>query len=295
MPHFSSQSNSNRSHRSSSRFDQNNTNRNSRFNKSKPISSPNSGLVKKVMKLKTEKGRLDQSMFLIEGAQHILDVLKLSPTIIDEVFIDKDFSQNSKDEISLLKKYDARITTLENLELKQLSSLQTPQGILAKAYFSQLKINWTTAKTITILDSVQDPGNVGAIFRTALAMNHDAILLGKGTCEPYNPKVVRSSVGQFLRIPFEANLSLDSKISFLKQQGFTVISTTVKSKNKLSDLKLRNKVAFIIGNEGSGVNPKFSMASNEEISIPLSNKVESLNAAVCHGILCHELNSLRLK
>ncbi len=254
-----------------------------------------SALVKRVSRLKTEKGRLESSMFLIEGTNQILDVIKISPNILNEIFISKQYEIDHSEETRKLKNSPIQVTAISDDEIKALSTVQTPPGVIAKAYFSNLKINWNTAQTITILDSVQDPGNVGAIFRTALAMKHDAILLGKGTCEPYNPKVVRSSVGQFLQMPFEVNLSLDHKISFLRKKGFTILSTSIRSLNTLNNITLKNKIAFIIGNEGSGVSERLSISADYEISIPLHNSVESLNASVSHGILSHELNQIKKK
>jgi TrmH family RNA methyltransferase len=242
---------------------------------------------KKYLKLKFEKGRLAQSQFLVEGVKSVSDIVQVSPGIIHEVLVSKSFDQ--KPFLNQLKSKHVRVETLEDWEIDTLADTQTNQGIVAVANFSTLKPNWATCRYVTLLDGVQDPGNVGAIFRTSLALGMDTLILGKGTCEAYNPKVVRASAGAFLRIPFEMGVDLKTKISFLRQKGFTILATSSRGPYLPDQVKLRKKVAIIIGNEGNGADPQHMAMADEVIRVPLQNKVESLNLAVAHGILSHTI------
>ncbi len=261
---------------------------NNSFNSNKPQFS---GLIKKLARLKYDKGRLEASQFLIEGPKIIKDILNVSKGIIKEVFTGPEFSDTET--LSLIRKHGIPVTKFTQDEMTYLADTQANQGLIGVAYFSTLKPNWASARYITLVDRVQDPGNVGAIFRTSLALGMDAVLLGKGSCEAYNPKVVRSSVGAMLRTPFESGVDLESKISFLRQKGFTILATSSHTSFTLETVKLRKKVALIISNEGEGIDERTLSLADATIKIPLKNEMESLNVSVAHGILCHQIINSR--
>lgn len=249
-----------------------------------------SPIMKRMVRLKTEKGRLEYSQFLVEGLKPIQDILKLNPNLIEEIFTSKeDLTPQIENSFRI---HNKRITLLENWEIRQLCDVQSPQGFIARALFNNLRPDYTKAHRVTILDGVQDPGNVGAIFRTSVALGMDAMILGKGTCDVYNSKVVRASVGYFMQMPFEVGVDLESKIQFLRQKGFTLIATSSRSAYNLDQVKLRKKVAIIFGNEGSGVSDRIEAMADHIVKIPLVNQAESLNVAVSHGILSYHLNNL---
>ena len=178
-------------------------------------------------------------------------------------------------------------------ELAALCDTETPQGIVAVANFGALKPDWAAASIVTLIDGVQDPGNVGAILRTSAALGMDAVVLGKGTCDAYNPKVVRASAAAMLRIPLETGEDLGAKIQFLRLKGFSVVATSPHAQATLSQAKLRRKVALLFGNEGAGVGLNFLDQADAIVRIPMQGKVESLNVAVAHGLLTYELLRLR--
>ena len=121
--------------------------------------------------------------------------------IIQTVLVAEDF--DDKELLAVIRKNRIQTVTVSMDDLRNLCETETPQGILAVANFATLRPDYSIARYVTLLDAVQDPGNVGAIMRTSLALGMDAVVMGKGTCDPYNPKVVRSSVGALLRLPFE--------------------------------------------------------------------------------------------
>src|SRR5690606_3201417 len=211
---------------------------------------PASAEVKPYLPLKTDKGRYKESQFLLEGSKNIADVLAVSPAMIQKVFLAEDFKD--KELISLLKGHRIEVVPATSDDIRDLSDAETPQGILAVANFATLRPDWTMARYVTLLDAVQDPGNVGAILRTSLALGMDAVVLGKGSCDPYNPKVVRSSVGALMRLPFETGEDIGAKMEFLRLKGFSIVATSSHAQLTLEQAKLRKKVALIVGNEGAG-------------------------------------------
>lgn len=246
-------------------------------------------IVKKLRKLHTDKGRMEASEFLVEGPKAVEDILAIDPSIIEEVYLSD--KHEEQELVEHLRASRVRMTVMTEREIERVSQTQTPQGIVARARFATLRPDYARIHRITILDGIQDPGNLGAIFRSSLALGMDALILGKGCCEAYNPKVVRASVGYVLRVPFEAGVDLESKITFLRQKGFTIVSTSSHSAYTLDQIKLRRKVALILGNEGAGVQEKFSAMADSVVRIPLVNQTESLNVSVAHGILCHVLRT----
>lgn len=248
---------------------------------------PASPEVKPWLPLKQDKGRWRDSRFLLEGSKNIADALAISPAILHQVFVTEDLKD--KDLLTALKKFRIATTTVTMDDIRNLADTEAPQGVIAVCNFATLRPDWNLARYVTILDAVQDPGNVGAIFRTSAALGMDALVLGKGTCDPYNPKVVRSSVGAIMGLPFETGEDLGSKINFLRQKNFTVVATSSHAKQTLEQAKLRKKVALIVGNEGAGTGASYLDMADTVVKIPLKSKVESLNVAVAHGILSYQL------
>ena len=167
----------------------------------------------------------------------------------------------------------------------------TTQGIIAYCNIASKKPVYETSRSVlTLVDAVQDPGNLGTLFRTSLGFKSSGMILGRGTVSPFNPKVVRGSSGTFLRVPFEFDVDLVDQINFLRSKGYTIIATDLHAKQSLRQIpqhKLR-KMAFLVGNEGAGTNPYFIELADETVKIPMSSELESLNVAVAHGILSYE-------
>ena len=251
------------------------------------IHKPVSVIVKPFLPLKTDKGRWKESRFLLEGAKNIADVLAVSTGTLRTVLVTDEFEDQEL--LTLIKKNRIDIIKVTQDDLRALADTESPQGILAIADFATLRPDWNTARYVTLLDGVQDPGNVGAILRTSLALGMDAVVVGKGSCDPYNPKVVRSSVGALMRLPFETGEDLGSKMEFLRQKGFSIVATSSHAKLTLDQAKLRKKVALIVGNEGAGTGAQYQDMADAVVKIPLKNKVESLNVSVAHGILTYQL------
>ncbi|HKP98665.1 MAG TPA: TrmH family RNA methyltransferase [Fibrobacteria bacterium] len=249
----------------------------------KPVSPE----IRPFLPLKTDKGRWKESQFLLEGAKNIADALSVSTGIIQTVFLAEGF--DDKDLLAVIKKHRIETIPISMDDLRNLCDTETPQSVLAVANFATLRPDWNTARYVTILDAVQDPGNVGAILRTSLALGMDAVVMGKGTCDPYNPKVVRSSVGALLRLPFETGEDIGGKMDFLRQKGFSIVATSSHAPITLDKAKLRKKVALIMGNEGAGTGATYLDMADAVVKIPLKNKVESLNVSVAHGILSYQL------
>ena len=177
---------------------------------------------------------------------------------------------------------------LKNGEFERLADTKHPQGILAVARQRRYALSdIPDGKLYIILDTIQDPGNLGTIIRTAEAAGVAAVIMNKGCAEIYSPKVVRSTMGSIFRVPFLCTDDLENVIAEMKQSGVKIYAADMSGKN-ISEIKLADKRAFIIGNEANGITEEVLRLADEKVSIPMAGKVKSLNAAVSSAILMYQ-------
>jgi tRNA G18 (ribose-2'-O)-methylase SpoU len=243
--------------------------------------------VMNIKKLHRDKFREQENRFLAEGSNVVATILATAPDIFVKVFLSEDFNEN---ELLLnLEDANVKMERIPQYLLKEIATTKTTPGIIAICQAAPLRPNWDRAQMVTLVDAVQDPGNLGAIFRTSIGFGMDAVVMGSGTVDPFNPKVVRGSSGTFLKLPFENRVDMAERILFLKSKGFTIIATSPHAVQTLSEAKLRRKVAFLVGNEGAGAQQSYIDMADVTVKIDMSNAIESLNVAVAHGIVAHEL------
>lgn len=171
--------------------------------------------------------------------------------------------------------------------IKRLSSSKTPEGIVALC--KKKKENKPLSDVIIYLDEVQDPGNVGTILRTCLAFGYQDIFLSKGTASAYSSKTLSSSQGAIFKLNiFEGKDSPEKDIQSLKEKGYQILATDLKSSDPLKELSISKPYVLVLGNEGKGVNPKVLALSSKRVRIEMSG-IDSLNVGVAAGILLYEL------
>ena len=141
------------------------------------------------------------------------------------------------------------------------------------------------------LCSVRDPGNLGAVIRSAVAFGVDHIVLTSDCADIYNPKTVRSAMGSLFRTKVTTVKDFSSFITAAKENGRRVFAAELSDNAKsLGEANLSFKDVVIIGNEGHGIPPEISSLCNGSVYIPISKKTESLNASVAAAIFMWEQN-----
>ena len=143
---------------------------------------------------------------------------------------------------------------------------------------------------ILLLDELEDPRNVGAIIRSAAAAGIAAVLVPKHRQAPISPTVFKTSAGAAAKIPIVRVGNLNQSIMKLKDDGFWIAGLAMDGEQTLWDLEVDRALAFIIGNEGSGIRQKTLEHCDLSFSIPMQNGVESLNASVSAALVCYEWN-----
>jgi TrmH family RNA methyltransferase len=144
---------------------------------------------------------------------------------------------------------------------------------------------------VVVLDGVQDPGNAGAIVRTAEAFGATGAIFLKGSVNPWNPKAVRASAGSIFRLPLMAGLEAPLLLAALTQRRTDIYAALPRAEVPIDGVDLRRRCALVIGSEGRGVGPGFSAVAGG-VRIPTA-AVESLNAAVAAGVLLYEASRQR--
>lgn len=235
-------------------------------------SSINNPKIKELAKLKQKKYRDKQGLFLVEGAHLVKEAYESG--FLEELLIleDKEFS------------LDTKTSYITKNVLKYLSDVETPVGIIGVC---KLKNTTITGNKLLILDSVQDPGNLGTIIRSSVAFNIDTIIINDKCADPYSDKVIRSSQGMI----FKTNIVKKDLYDYLKEiKGkIPIFGTKVTGGKNIKNIEKFQTFAIIMGNEGKGVDEKLLDLCDEYLYIPMNSKCESLNVGVATSIILYEL------
>jgi TrmH family RNA methyltransferase len=185
------------------------------------------------------------------------------------------------------------LVEVSDRELADLADTEHPQGIIAvlePRRWSWADLTAAPGSVVLVLDAVQDPGNVGTILRTALALGGAGVIALKGSAELHNPKVMRGSMGALFRLPaFSA--STDELMQWITDQEVELWVTDPAGEpvRTLAGRRSAPPTALALGNEGAGVSPELAARAARRVGIPLTPGAESLNVAVAAGILLYEV------
>lgn len=243
------------------------------------ITSIQNDKVKYWKKLHKRKDRSATGTFLIEG-HHLLEEAQKSGWDIVEIIV--------KEGMTLLPWYNNfSVINVSKQVFNHITKTETPQGIAAVVKMK--KYATMTGNHLLLIDAIQDPGNLGTIIRTADAAGFDAILLGNGTVDLYNDKVIRSTQGSLFHIPIYT-VDLATKIPSLKKDGFSIWASALTNAKPFHTMEKTNeKVALIVGNEGAGIRENITELADHNVIIPIYGQAESLNVSVAAGILMYYL------
>lgn len=251
------------------------------------ITSTSNEKVKKVAKLLTSaKSRREECAFVVEGERIVREI---PADRILECFVQEGFDAKLK-----LPK-DIPYELVSEAVMKKMSGTMNPQGVLCVVAISEMGLNDFIEKSldkslrVLVLENLQDPGNIGTMIRTAEGAGFDAIIADNRTVDVYNPKVTRSTMGSLFRVPVMYTHDLSETIKKLQGSGAKVFAAHLNGECDYSEATYGERVAILIGNEGNGLSDEISSLSDTLVKIPMSGKVESLNAAVAAALMMYEV------
>lgn len=185
----------------------------------------------------------------------------------------------------------ARVVHFSAPLMKALADVETHQGVLALVERPRPSRAWLDQARafILILDGVQDPGNVGTLFRTAEAAGVSGVLLTRGCADPLSPKALRASAGSAFRLAHVPDLMIESLFECLPT-GVKIVGAAARAgADSAFDTPLTLPLALALGSEGSGLSPQLEAAASRHVRIPAARPIESLNVAVAGAVLMFEV------
>jgi len=252
------------------------------------LTSTKNPLIKQVRKLHSAKERNKQNMLLLEGTNLIYAACQVDYKL-DTVFYTDRWQTNH---LLLCREIAEKEINTQQVSQEVLTAIATtvsPDGVIAIAPRTMaITPNIAQTNLSIALDRLQDPGNLGTIIRTAAATKVDGLWLSENSVDIYNPKVLRSSVGEWFQVPMGTHQNLVELVQQHQQTNIQVVATTSQAAKTYWDIDFARPTLILLGNEGSGLSPELIEMADEQVTIPLNNRVESLNVAVASALLLYE-------
>jgi TrmH family RNA methyltransferase len=251
----------------------------------KLISSRENALFKHAKALShSSRERRKAGMALLEGV-HLVSAYIASHGMPKTLVVSE--SAQAREEIAqLLARAKADVVVLTDSLFREVSTFETPSGILALITPPQPQAVPDDALVCLLLEDIQDPGNVGSILRSAAASGVLHVLLSKGCAFAWSPKVLRAGQGAhfLLNIVEEADLE-----AFLRGFCGQSLALTPHAGQTIYDIDMKPLTAFLIGNEGAGLSAQLLQAADQQVAIPMPGKTESINAAAAAAVCLFEM------
>jgi RNA methyltransferase, TrmH family len=255
------------------------------------LTSATNSLVK-VFRRALADGVTSEGWLAAEGP-HILEeaVKRGARATVHSVLVSQTAQEKQRSLLAQLAR-ETELAIIPDRLFHQISQTQAPQGIAALIELHPVELESILARRDAILVvacGLQDPGNLGAIIRSAGALGATAVITLVNTVNPFNPKAVRSCAGAVLRLPVLANLQPDGLFKHLRASGIKIIAADSHASQAISKADLTGPLAVLVGREAAGLDPEIQRQANLLLRIPIRAEADSINAATAAGIFLYEL------
>lgn len=276
------------------------------------ITSISNSKIKEIKKLQEKKKERQKSgLFTAEG---IRIVSEIPSSLFRELYISESF-YNDREKCTRL--YEQLGVTVQDLTsgaaalnlasgenilfdlvsdkvMEYVCDTVTPQGLLAVIKMPEYDSYDILGDnpSIIVLENLQDPGNLGTIMRTAEGAGMTGVILC-GSVDIFSPKAVRATMGSIFRLPFIQENDMEHVLAFLKDHKIRTYAAALGGRKRYTEEDFTGRTAFFIGNEGNGLSRAVLDRVDEKMIIPMSGKLESLNAAMASGIIAYEIRRQR--
>ena len=250
----------------------------------KRIQSLDNENIKKIRSLSVKKYREQFGLCRVEGEKVIREALALKR--VKMLIVDESREADFQD---ILAENDKISIVVSSDVMKSVSAEVTSQGIMAVIELNPVR-ELDARKNLLVLDHLQDPGNLGTIIRSAVASGHSDIIL-IDTVDPYNDKTLRSTAGTIF-YPNFVKLKREEFIDFAIQNNLNILLADMNGQNLYDNsIDFGSPYALVIGSEGQGVSAEIRALKHKTISIPMDERLESLNAGVSASIIMFNLKN----
>ncbi len=258
------------------------------------ITSINNRYVKLIRSLQERTWRRKRGFYLIEGPR-LIGEARQTDIPLEVVLYTPAFGRERQGGrlVKLLRAGGNRCFQVTEKIMQTIGATVTPPGIVAAVplpiySLAELLQSNTPDPLLLIADGLQDPGNLGTIWRTALGAGVSGLILTPGSVDPFNPKAIRAAAGATFKLPVVTGIKSDNLIKKLKAAGFRLVVADVRAKAVLWQTDFSGRLALAVGSENQGPSGELLAAADIKVSIPLMGPVESLNAAVAAAVLLYE-------
>lgn len=252
------------------------------------ITSTSNQQVKTIVQLnKKVKARRELRAFVVEGIKMFRETPR---ELLQRVYVSEQFLKDEKNH-AYLTESGIDYELVSDHVFSHVSDTSTPQGILAivqqpRYAFADLLRGAQTR--LLVLEDIQDPGNLGTMFRTGEGAGLTGIIMSRETVDLFAPKTVRATMGSIYRMPFYVAEDLRGAIAALHDAGIHTYAAHLRGEKYYDELDFTGATAFLIGNEGNGLKQETADLADTYLKIPMEGQLESLNAAMAAGILMYE-------
>ena len=259
------------------------------------LTGSQNSIIKEIRSLRGRKAREDRGLYFIEGSRFVEEAVNeyLKGTVDVKYIVVSDSFANVSGMPTFIESFEDRgikIYIVPDSLFGSISDTSSPQGIMAVMALDRSFLRYAQVYegVLVILDNIRDPGNMGAIIRTADAAGCAGVIIPNGCVDLFNPKVLRSTMGSVYHLPLWHCGSIREAVDFCTEKGFSVCVSHLEGALSIYDVDISGNVAIVIGSEADGVSGEAVSFADMVVKIPMEGRAESLNASVAAGILIFE-------
>lgn len=252
------------------------------------LTSLQNPLVKQIRKLHSTKERHKQELCLLEGTHLLQEACQVNYPLVT-VCCTPEWQMSHPVIWEAACSHSERVEIVSKEILEAIATTVQPDGVIAtaKRRINQTQVPFTGL--VLALETIQDPGNLGTIIRTAAATGATGLWLSSDSVDVDSPKVLRASAGQWFRVNTAVTEDLQGTVKQSQQAGMQVVATLPTANLTYWDVDWRKPSLILLGNEGAGLSPDLAAMADQQVKIPLSPGVESLNVAIAAALMLYEV------
>ena len=234
-------------------------------------------------------------LMLLDG-WHLLNEAVAARVVVETIAICGPPTAKEKHVVDQLRRSGARVVDVSGSVLNALSPVNSPTGVVASARIPAVAsagVLQPPPALVLAAAGLQDPGNAGAIIRSAAAAGATGVVLDELSADPWGWKALRASMGSAFHLPVVRSRALGKLITDWRDAGVRIVASVPRGGTPMYDVDFAKPTALLMGGEGNGLSEALLAAADVRVSIPMKGAIESLNAAVAAAVLLYEAQRQR--
>ena len=259
------------------------------------ITSIHNKRIAKAARLKKRAMRETDRLFLVEGAQAVLEALAV-PGAVTQLFYAGDergagrAGERLEEVLAAAKASGVDAESVSSEVMAHLTSTVTPQGLVAVARFVDVPLGSVTGADgcVAVLVEVRDPGNAGTILRSADAAGAEGVVFTRSSVDMYNSKTVRATAGSLFHVPVVREVEVEETVAAFRAAGVRVLAASADGRRSVYEADLKGRIAVLFGNEAQGLPSNVEALADDTVRVPIAGAAESLNLAAAATMVLFE-------